>query len=194
MASVTCAVYYLMKYMINLFVKLQKEGLLKQDGSILDLGCGNGRLSEPFFKSDYKVTLVDKDSKMLREAEDNFKKIKESGFQSLNTSIEDFEFNEVYDGIIMSNVLPFQKNKENISRIVQTAFDKLNKGGFLYFTLFGVKDQWVKEYPNMIFYEKEEALGIIKREPYYLSEDFGKGSTMKGDIKTWHIFCLLYIK
>lgn len=180
--------------MINLFVKLQKEGLLKENSSILDLGCGNGRISEPFFKFGCEATLVDKDNKILQETENNFKKIKESGFKSFNTSIENFKFSESYDGIIMSNVLPFQKNKENISRIIQTAFEKLNKRGFLHFTLFGIKDQWVKEYPNMSFYDKDEALSIVKEEPYYLSEDFGKGSTMKGDIKIWHIFSLLYIK
>jgi SAM-dependent methyltransferase len=181
--------------MIPLFNKLQSENLLKQKGILLDLGCGNGRVSEPFFQYGYETILVDKNAGILSEAEDRFKKIKKAGFRIVNIYIENFDFNENYDGIIMSNVLPFQKSKENVEKIVQKAFDKLNKGGFLFFTLFGTRDGWVQEHKDrMIFCEKAEAIGIIKAEPYFISEDYGQGLTMKGDIKTWHIFNLLYIK
>ena len=182
--------------MINLFAKLEKEKLLKEKGSLLvDLGCGNGKVSEPFFKAGYEVTLVDKDPKVLQETENNFRKIKEAGFQVINTPIEGFEFNQSYDGIILSNVLPFQKSKENIAKIINDSWNKLNHGGFLFFTLFGVNDQWAKEYAEtMTFYEKGEALSILKDSPHYVSEDYGQGSTMKGDIKLWHIFSVLYIK
>lgn len=162
---------------------------------MLDLGCGNGKLSEPFFQSGYKVTLVDKDIDALQEAENNLKKIRENELEALNVSIEDFKFDKSYDGIIISNALPFQKSKESIIRIVQTAWEKVNKGGFFYLTLFGVNDEWAKEHvTTMTFHTKDEALSILKESPYYLSEDFGQGSTMKGGMKTWHIFSLLYIK
>jgi SAM-dependent methyltransferase len=181
--------------MINLFKKLQRENLLKKDGKLLDLGCGDGKISASFFEFGYEPTLVDKDGKMLLKAEDNLTKIKDGEFQVLNLDIKDFKFDKFYDGIIASNVLPFQKDKDSVSKIVNEAFEKLNKGGFLFFTLFGTKDQWAKEHPDtMSFYEKDEVLGILKAEPYYVSEDYGMGSTMKGEIKTWHIFCLLYIK
>jgi 16S rRNA G1207 methylase RsmC len=181
--------------MFHLFNKLEREKLLKPQGALLDLGSGNGKMSEPFFNFGYQVTLVDKNKEILQKAEENFKKIKESGFRILNSNVEDFEFQERYDGIILSNVLPFQKNKESIETIIGNAWDKLNEGGFLYLTLFGTKDQWASEHADtMTFYEKEEAWNILKVSPYFSSESYGKGSTMKGDIKTWHIFDLLYIK
>jgi len=46
----------------------------------------------------------------------------------------------------------------------------------------------------MSFYDRDEALKIIPANPYFISEDYGTGSTMKGDLKTWYVFHLLYMK
>lgn len=181
--------------MIPVFKHLKKVGLLKSQRKLIDLGCGDGKISEPFFQYGYEVTLVDRDRTALSEAENNFKKIKEDGFKTFNVSIEDFSLDKSYDGIILSNVLPFQKNKETIEKIIKTAYDSLNKKGFLYFTLFGINDQWATErVDTMSFYNKEQALNLIKEPPYFISEDYGTGSTKRGEVKTWHIFYLLYIK
>ncbi len=181
--------------MIPIFKKLKQEGLLKQGGALLDLGCGNGEVSKPFFEHGYDATLVDINEAVLNQAAESFKNVKEDGFVTVNSAMEGFEFNEKYDGIIMSNVLPFQKDKENIKRMVQSAFDSLNEGGFLFFTLFGTQDAWAANpSAEMIFHTKEEAVGVLPESIYFLSEDYGKGLTMKRQIKMWHIFHLLYIK
>ena len=181
--------------MIPIFKKLQKEKLLKENGLILDLGCGDGNLSLPFFQIGYNATLVDVDNSSLSKARDNFEKIRNDGLQIINLPIEQFKFTEQYDGIIISNVLSFIFNKSEVSRILNLTFNSLKDGGFLFFTLFGSKDQWSKERSeSMSFYNKEESLKMIERIPYFLSEDFGQGNTIKGDIKTWHIFHFLYIK
>lgn len=181
--------------MITVFNKLERENLLKFKGSLLDLGCGIGKVVEPFFKYGYETTLVDKDSDVLLQAQENLKKIRNDGLNTLITPIEDFKFDKLYDGIIISNVLPFQKDKENISKIIKTAFEHLNEGGFLFFSLFGTKDQWSEERRDtMTFHSKNETLSILKENPYFVSEDYGTGRTMSGGMKTWHVFYLLYIK
>lgn len=181
--------------MINLFAKLEREKLLKSNGTLLDLGAGNGKFSEIFFKAGYESILVDKDKEILEVAENNFKNIKSSGFKIFNSTIEDFELTETYDGIIASNALPFISSKESIAAIICNAWEHVAPGGFLYFTLFGPQDQWASERSaSMSFHTKDEALAILPDQPYYISEDYGRGSTMKGGMKTWHIFTLLYIK
>lgn len=182
--------------MISLFAKLQKEKLLKENGSLLDLGSGDGRLAEPFLRFGYNTFLVDNDEAILLKAESNLKQVGVGNYEFLNTPIEEFNFNRNFDGIIISNVLPFQKNKENVVRIVRMAFEHLNKGCFLFFTLFGTQDDWAIDYKDtMSFYTKEESLSILNEyKPYFISEDYGQGSTMKGDMKTWHVFHILYIK
>ncbi len=181
--------------MITLFRKLNSEKKLKKNGSLLDLGCGNGKVSEPFLGFGYTITLVDSNAGVLEEVEKNFSSIKKDGYTTVHGAIEKFEFNDTYDGIIISNVLPFQKEKTEITRIIHSAFNALHTGGFLFFTLFGTEDDWAKDKKDtMSFYTKNEALDIMEGKPYFISEDYGKGSTMKGNIKNWHIFSLLYFK
>lgn len=181
--------------MIALHKKLELENLLKKEGHLLDLGCGNGKFSEPFLQSGYEVTIVDKDPEVLKEAERRLKAIRNVGIIAINLPIQEFKFDDKYDGIILSNVLPFQPNFENIKSIVSSAFESLNPNGFIFFTLFGEKDQWnIERSGNMTFCKKEDALSIINEEPYYMSEDYGHGTTMKGGLKIWHVFSLLYLK
>ncbi len=181
--------------MISLFGKLQREKLLKTGGSLLDLGCGDGKIDEQFFKAGYDITLVDIDKEVLLKAEKNLLASGDLGLRTKNIPIEKFEFDENYDGVIISNVLSFQNNKESVNNIVKESFKHLDIGGFLFFTLFGEKDEWNNKRKDMIFYSKSGALKIIEdQEPYFVSEDYGRGITMKGDIKTWHVFHMLYIK
>ena len=89
---------------------------MKNNGQLLDLGSGNGKLSEPFLKCGYQISLVDSNKDVLMEAQTNFRKIndKEIGFELINKEIENFQFLKKYDGIIIANVLPFQKSKESV--------------------------------------------------------------------------------
>lgn len=190
-----CGISIIDKLMINLFNKLKREELLKANGILADLGSGNGKLSEPFFRYGYQVELIDKNAEVLMHAESVFKSVKDKGYKIIKSSIEDFKFEKNYDGIMFSNVLPFIKDKEKVSNIIKESYKRVNGGGFLFFTLFGIKDQWAIDKADiMSFYDKNEALSILEKEPYYVSEDYGRGSTMKGDMKIWHIFHILYIK
>jgi len=178
--------------MITLFKKLQSEDLLKKQGMLLDLGSGDGSVAKAFLEFGYNLTLLDKNPELLELAKKN---LGDSEIKTVNENIENFKFENKYDGIIISNVLPFVTNKEKIEEIVRNAFDNLNKGGFLFFTLFGDKDEWKDQRKDtMSFYTKEEAGRILKEIPYFQSEDYGKGKTMKGDMKTWHILYFLYLK
>jgi 2-polyprenyl-3-methyl-5-hydroxy-6-metoxy-1,4-benzoquinol methylase len=181
--------------MINIFKKLQSENLLKEEGKLLDLGCGNGNVSLLFFQAGYQVTLVDKDPEALKAAELAFSKVRSDGFKIENAPIESFDFNGTYDGIILSSVLPFLKDKDEVQRIIKTAWEHLAEKGFLFVTLFGDKDSWATDRrDSMSFFTKEEAASIIDHEPYYFTEDYGHGVTRIGDAKVWHILSSLYLK
>ncbi|MEX0918751.1 MAG: class I SAM-dependent methyltransferase [Candidatus Paceibacterota bacterium] len=182
--------------MIPLFKKLKNEKLLKADGQLIDLGGGDGRQAMDFLKYGYQVTLVDVDEGALIQAQKNFKEIAEDGYWRIeNKNIQDFVFNQKYDGIIMANVLPFITDKQEIARIIKTAFRSLDESGFLYFTLFGPNDGWVTERRGkMSFYSRDESLSLLSIPPYFSSEDIGQGLTRQDKIKNWHILHFLYIK
>lgn len=173
--------------MINVFKKLKSENLLNASGSILDLGSGSGNITEPFLDVGYTVTLVDNDEKILSDAK--------AGNIIIHCNIEDFSFNEMYDGIFIVNVLPFLNDKIKTKNIINHAYNVLRYNGFLFFSVFGPMDQWAIDRSNdMSFFTKEEALALLTAEPYFTSEDYGKGATMDGKIKMWHILYFLYIK
>lgn len=182
--------------MINLFQKLQSEQKLKTNGLLLDLGGAEGQKSSPFLKFGYRIILTDINDHLLDQASLNFKKIKDNDWQIINQTIQDFSFEDTYDGIIIANVLPFITDKREISRIIKAVFQSLNKSGFLYFTLFGSNDDWaIQRKDEMSFYSRDEALSILQSTtPYFFSEDIGQGLTKKGQLKNWHIFHFLYIK
>jgi SAM-dependent methyltransferase len=181
--------------MINVYKKLEIEGLLKKGGALLDLGCGEGRGSEPFLQSGYTATLVDQNSDALSKAGARFGSNESYKFNLVTEDIRNFAFTTKYDGINIMNVLPFLNNKEDIKKLVSASYDSLNSGGFLFFTVFGNKDQWASEKTDsMCFYTMDEAMQIVDREPYFISEDFGKGITRKGDMKVWNVLHFLYIK
>ncbi len=75
--------------------------------SILDLGCGEGKISSMFFKKGARIFGVDKEKKESFSGNINF----------LQSDIRDFLFNEKYDLIIASMVLHFLKNEDALKLI-----------------------------------------------------------------------------
>jgi SAM-dependent methyltransferase len=179
--------------MIDLYKKLSRENLIQTPGNILDLGSGNGVRDLPFIEAGYSMTLVDKSVRAIAEAKEKISDTSKITF--IESDIETFEITEGYDGIIAMNSLPFLKNEDLVIKVVNDSFNKLRKGGFLHFSLFGPEDEWYgDENLRLTFFSLEKALTILPDKPYFVSEDKGIGGMMKGGTKWWHIIHLLYIK
>ena len=181
--------------MIALFPKLKNEHLLKSGGTLLDLGCGNGKHVEPFVQEGYAATLVDKDPSVLEQARSLFPGVTGDSCTFVSSPLEGYVIEGEWDGIVAKNSLPFIHNVTVVRRTVQNSYQHLAVGGFLYFTVFGPDDEWAKtRTESMSFFTADEALAFLPVEPYYMSEDRGYGAKMSGGIKKWHIVHLLYVK
>lgn len=180
--------------MIPLFKKLRRENLLT-GGILVDLGCGDGIVSEEFFEAGYYTILVDADVERLNAADSRFRKLKATGYQLVHEMIQRFPLPSDLGGVIISNVLPYVKSRRAARSIVRRSYASVGPRGFLYFSLFGTGDEWAaKGDASMTFYSQSEAVGLLDASPYFVSEDRGTGITTAGDFKRWHIFQLLYIK
>jgi SAM-dependent methyltransferase len=179
---------------IPLFKKLRRENLLT-GGILVDLGCGDGILSEEFFEAGYHTILVDADAARLSAADARFRRVRPTGYQLVHEMIQRFSLPDDIGGVIISNVLPYVKSRRAARSIVRRSYAAIGPRGFVYCSLFGAADEWAaKEDTSMDFYSRQEALGLLEVAPYFVSEDSGTGITTAGDFKRWHIFQMLYVK
>ncbi len=156
----------------------------------LDLGCGDGKDVLALADFGLRVHAVDSDASKIASLQS---RLEETGKDAqLNVArIEDFSIEiEKYDVILASNSLPFITSKKEVFEVLKRAMNGLKIGGFLYFSLFGVRDAWSHR-DTMSFYSEEEC-DVLLRElglgVYHKSVEEGNGLTMKGDLKHWHIF------
>lgn len=95
--------------------------------SILELGCGTGRLSQLLLAQDYSVTGVDISKPMLQQA-----KSQNSHLQTVCMDICNLHFNTGFDAIIAPyNVLNLLTKREHIDQCLQSSHTILTKTGFL---------------------------------------------------------------
>ncbi len=162
-------------------------GLLAQTGRVLDIGCGNGADSLFLAQKGYEVTSVD-----IKEQNINNPKI-----TFIRNSIESFEIEKnTYAAIIARNVLPFVKDKKVVESILQSMTAGLTEDGCMFFTIFGVKDDWFGK-EHMSFFTETEIDSLVSKLPVTVFEKNameGFGLTMAKDIKYWNVFSYLCTK
>jgi hypothetical protein len=159
---------------------IERIKYLLKGGRALDLGAGDLKFSGKFQEFGYSLDAVDtKDIAPL------------TGVNVFKQDMLTFDIKN-YDLIIARNSLPFTDTKAMIKKIA----DGLNKGGVTFFTLFGPKDEWNGR-SDINFIDYQEAIDFIEScglSIYRRSTEEGKGPTMKGDIKYWHMHSFLCTK
>lgn len=105
----------------------------------MDVGIGDGAITQilsPFFK---KATLVDTNSIALQQA--FTKSLKNQAIKKIHGSISHIDgINDTYDLIVLSHML-YYLSTEEISSTLQTLFNHLNKDGKIIIVLSGGLDK-----------------------------------------------------
>jgi 2-polyprenyl-3-methyl-5-hydroxy-6-metoxy-1,4-benzoquinol methylase len=86
--------------------------ILGQNLNLLDIGCGNGALSEIFIGLVDQITLMDISQPMLKLAEIKFKEIKFNNIILVNQRLEDSNLSEKYDVILAIGVIAHVQDVE----------------------------------------------------------------------------------
>jgi 2-polyprenyl-3-methyl-5-hydroxy-6-metoxy-1,4-benzoquinol methylase len=79
--------------------------LINRNLILLDIGCGNGALSEVFIGLVDKITLMDISKPMLKLAEVKFQELNFKNISLINERLEDSNLNEKYDVILAVGVI-----------------------------------------------------------------------------------------
>jgi ubiquinone/menaquinone biosynthesis C-methylase UbiE len=76
-----------------------------QDLNVLEIGCGDGRLTWCFAEKTSKVTVIDPSLELIEQARDNLPDALRKQVKFIHTSIEDFQpsiITSQFDGAIFS--------------------------------------------------------------------------------------------
>jgi SAM-dependent methyltransferase len=104
-----------------------------QSGSILDLACGTGLLSELFSEVGYQVTASDLSEEMLTMASQRFQ---EAGLQipTLQLSMDNLEGLGGFDAVTIAiDSLNYLETEEQVQRTFSEVHAALNEGGHFFF-------------------------------------------------------------
>lgn len=173
---------------------MQHKSYNLKNGQVLDLGAGTGWRSILYAKEGNTVVAVDMNKKRITALEE---KAKAEGVENnIATTLADIREFPIVDGyfdvILLNNVLPFISDKKEVAKILNKAWRGLKKGGYLEFTLFGMRDAWNGTEPNMSFWDGSVDFPILFKEHtqyvYWKAEEEGMAPMQNGELKYWHVY------
>ncbi|TWT09075.1 class I SAM-dependent methyltransferase [Planomicrobium sp. CPCC 101079] len=104
-----------------------------QAGSILDLACGTGTLSQLFGEMGFQVTASDLSEEMLTMANQRFQ---ESGLQipTLQLSMDNLEGLSGFDAVTIAiDSLNYLETEKQVQQTFSEVYEALNQGGHFFF-------------------------------------------------------------
>ncbi|PSL41232.1 methyltransferase family protein [Planomicrobium soli] len=109
-----------------------------QSGSILDLACGTGTLSQLFSEVGFEVTASDLSEEMLTMANQRFQ---EAGLQipTLQLSMDRLEGLSGFDAVAIAiDSLNYLETEEQVRRTFSEVYNALNEGGHFFFDVHSI--------------------------------------------------------
>lgn len=111
------------------------KGHLPEKGSVLDLGCGEGRNGIFFIKNNYQYHGIDQDASKIRLLEYLCKPIATVKVKFTVGSMQNAEYHGTYNLIIASRILHFAQNYQDFRSIWAKINFSLKPGGVLYLAM-----------------------------------------------------------
>lgn len=189
----TAEEYYKIVTSFEVLPELEKfMNLAKENGKILDLGCGPGHHSRVFVDNEFKVQGIDLSTEMIAIAK---KEVSGANFQVMDILNLNFE-NESFDGIWASASLLHIPKKSLKSVLIQLQ-SILENDGVLYISLKkGEGSEVLKDFRYggvdkfYVYYRSEEIYELLKSVGFEIIEKEERVKRAIYDTNSWiHVFC-----
>jgi 2-polyprenyl-3-methyl-5-hydroxy-6-metoxy-1,4-benzoquinol methylase len=95
---------------------------IKEGENVLDMGCGNGALAFDLAKRAKKVVAIDMSEQNIRVAQENYSA---KNIEYLFGDAIEYSFNEIFDVVILSNVLEHIANRGKFLKKVKNLSPKI---------------------------------------------------------------------
>lgn len=158
----------------------------RENGNILELCCGTGRLTIPLAQEGYNITGVDNNGSMLRQAEEKARKLNIS-IRFIESDIRTLDLPEVYDIIFIPfNSIHHLYTNQDFFDMLITVEKHLKDDGYFLFDCFNPNIHYIvhsEKEKNIIaeYSTKDGREVVIKQTMTYENE------TQINRIK-WHYF------
>ena len=165
---------------LDIFMKM-----IKEDGKVLDLGCGTGTASLELLKNGFAPFPIDASLEMIKVAESLLE------IKPRQISFDEIDEHDFYDAIWANfSLLHIKKNK--FSDILKQLFFALKEGGILFFSLKrGVGENRDKLGRFYSYYEKSEVEKLLEKASFR-TKTFTEGASigLTGEKENWMgFFC-----
>ena len=173
------------------------NSMIKENATVLDLGCGAGVDSQYFLENGHSVIAVDREVTTIEEKKKAIDNALAHRLQVIKADFNDLDFPKA-DVIYASYSLPFC-GKSNFSATWQNQFETLPKGTVIGIVLFGHQDAWFGHNDYLVFHSEEEAKALLNAfEINHYENLVYEGTCMSSDGSTidklWHVMNIVAVK
>ncbi|MDN7240416.1 class I SAM-dependent methyltransferase [Planococcus sp. N028] len=136
-----------------------------QSGSVLDLACGTGTLSQLFSEVGFQVTASDLSEEMLTMANQRFQ---EAGIQipTLQLSMDNLEGLSGFDAVTIAiDSINYLETEEQVQQTFSEVYAALNRGGHFFFDVHSVYKVDVVYMDSPFVLDDEDVAYIWHTEP-----------------------------
>ena len=165
---------------LDIFMKM-----IKEDGKVLDLGCGTGTASLELLKNGFAPFPIDASLEMIKVAESLLE------IKPRQISFDEIDEHDFYDAIWANfSLLHIKKNKFSV--LLKRLFFALKEEGILFFSLKqGVGESRDKLGRFYSYYVKSEVEKLLEKASFQ-TKTFSEGSSigLTGEKENWMgFFC-----
>ena len=165
---------------LDIFMKM-----IKEDGKVLDLGCGTGTTSLELLKNGFAPFPIDASLEMIKVAASLLE------IKPRQISFDEIDEHDFYDAI-WANFSLLHIKKDKFSDILKRLFFSLKEDGILFFSLKrGVGESRDKLGRFYSYYEKSEVEKLLEKASFR-TRTFSEGASvgLAGNQESWMgFFC-----
>ncbi|MBW3015295.1 class I SAM-dependent methyltransferase [Candidatus Woesearchaeota archaeon] len=145
---------------VNKLVRIFKKHNVK---TVLDIGCGTGKIDYLLKKKGYSVVGIDNSKEMIKYAKKQYPKIT---FKLM--SAQTFKLNKKFDAIIaLDSVLTYLTKKGEFEKAIKNIVGHMKKGSILYF-LTGFTERQIPPGFTDHFFKRAKLRGRTYKKEYIM--------------------------
>ncbi|MBD3259365.1 methyltransferase domain-containing protein [Candidatus Woesearchaeota archaeon] len=159
---------------VNMLISLFKKHNVK---SVLDIGCGTGKIDKLLKEKKYEILGIDNSKEMIEHAQRNYPEIV---FKQMDA--ETFKLDNKFDAIIaLDSVLTFLTKEGVFEEAIKNIVEHMKQGGILFFNTGFTEKLIPKDFTDHFFKEVEKE-GINYKKEYSMKR---QGNLLVTNIKIY---------